>query len=141
MRNKGILVGLAACLPLAVALKAQSPDHQATPRTIVVKLVDRGGAMPYAFDPAVVNVEAGDTVVFTEAANVMHNVHFMKQPPGAKLGSAAVSPYMMKLGDTYTLIVDKRFAAGTYEYVCEPHQLIGMKGTMIVAKREPHIAK
>jgi plastocyanin len=128
-------VGIAALLSLTTALSAQRTDS-AVPHTIVVKLVDRGGTMPYAFDPPVVNAELGDTIRFTEAANVMHNVKFIKEPPGAKLGMAAVSPWLLKLGDTYTLVLDKRFVVGLYNYICEPHQMIGMKGTMIIAKRE-----
>ena len=138
MLNHRLVVGM-ALIALAQTLNAQSPAL-ATPHKVVVKLVDKGGPMPYAFDPAVVNVQPGDTVVFTEAANVLHNVHFMKEPPGAKLGAATVSPWLMKLGDTYTIVLDKRFTAGTYEYVCEPHQMIGMHGTMILAKREAHMS-
>ena len=56
---------------------------------IVVKLVETGKAVPYAFEPAMAVAQRGDTLRFVEAAGVMHNVHFTKQAPGAKLGRAA----------------------------------------------------
>ena len=134
MLNQRLVVGM-ALIALTQTLAAQTPAAT-SPHKVIVKLVDNGGPAPYAFDPPVVNVQPGDTVVFTEAANVLHNVHFMKEPAGAKLGSATVSPWLMKLGDTFTVVLDKRFTAGTYEYVCEPHQMLGMHGTMILAKSE-----
>jgi plastocyanin len=99
---------------------------------VVVKLVLKGGAMPYAFEPANVVAQRGDTLRFMEAAGAIHDVHFTKQARGAKLGAAATSPYLTATGQTYDLVIDARFALGTYEYVCEPHEAIGMKGTLVV---------
>jgi len=102
-----------------------------------VQLVQRNDpAVPFAFEPSVIQVQQGDTVRFAEAANALHNVRFVSQARGAKLGRAAVGPFLAKVGDTYTLVIDDRFAAGKYEYVCEPHQMLGMKGTMIVSERQ-----
>src|SRR5438093_1100944 len=99
MRVTGFAVGMSAVIFSAVELSAQSSQPaQGAAHVVVVRLVDRGGPTPYVFDPPVVNVERGDTVRFTEAANVMHNVRFTKEPRGAKLGAAEASPYLMKVG-------------------------------------------
>ena len=111
------------------------------PHTIVVKLVNKGGAIPYAFEPAITVAQRGDTVRFVEDAGVMHNVHFTKQPPGARLGAAAAGPYLTTKGQTYDVVIDRRFAEGTYEYVCDPHAAIGMIGTLVVKSGEVAAAK
>jgi plastocyanin len=124
-------VSLAALLVLSARANGQNASSPG-PHMIVVRLVEKGGAMPYAFEPAIAVAQRGDTVRFMEAAGVMHNVHFTKQASGAKLGGAATSPYLMTKGQTYDLVIDGRFAEGTYEYVCQPHEAIGMKGTLVV---------
>jgi plastocyanin len=125
-------VSLAALLVFSARANGQSASS-AGPHMLVVKLVEKGGAMPYAFEPAKTVVQRGDTVRFIEAAGVMHNVHFTKQAAGAKLGGAATGPYLTSKGQTYDLVIDARFAEGTYEFVCEPHEAIGMKGTLVVS--------
>jgi Plastocyanin len=107
--------------------------HRA-PQTIVVKLIERpGDKMPFAFEPAAFTVERGDIIEFVQFANTMHNVHFKSQPKGSKLGSAATSPYLIAKGETYRLVIDSRFVAGSYEIVCEPHEMIGMHAMLTVA--------
>jgi plastocyanin len=126
---------LTASLVALFALSASANGQNAAargPHTIVVKLVDKGGAIPYAFEPAIAVAQPGDTVRFIETAGVMHNVHFTKTAPGAKLGAAASGPYLTTKGQTYDVVIDRRFADGTYEYVCDPHAAIGMKGTLVV---------
>lgn len=62
----------------------------------------------------------------------MHNVHFKTAPKGAKLGSAAMSQYLTTKGQSYSLVVDSRFVDGTYEIVCDPHEMIGMHAFLSV---------
>ena len=126
---------MTASLAALVALSASANGQSAAPpgpHMIVVKLVEKGGAMPYAFEPAIAVAQRGDTVRFMEAAGAMHNVRFTKQAPGAKLGAAATGPYLTTKGQTYDVVIDRRFAEGRYEYVCDPHAAIGMKGTLVV---------
>ena len=109
---------------------------QATaPHTIVVKLVEQAGPMPYGFEPANFTAEPGDTIKFVQAASVMHNVHFKTTPKGAKLGSAAVSQYLTTKGQSTSLIIDSRFVDGKYEIVCDPHETIGMHAFLTVQGR------
>jgi len=126
------VIAFAALTPVAAQTSAAPAAH-----VVIVQLVLRNNpTVPFAFEPSVVRVQPGDTVRFTEAANAIHNVRFVSQAPGAKLGGAAVGPYLSKVGETYALVIDSRFAVGKYEYVCEPHQMLGMKGTMIVSERQ-----
>jgi plastocyanin len=124
-------ISLAALLVLSARANGQNVSP-AGPHMLVVKLVDRGGATPYAFEPAITVAQRGDTVRFIETAGVMHNVHFTKQASGAKLGNAATGPYLTTKGQTYDVVIDARFADGKYEFVCEPHEAIGMKGALVV---------
>jgi len=90
--------------------------------------------MPYGFAPDLVTVQRGDTVRFIEDASVMHNVHFTSHPQGAKLGSATSGPYLTSLGQKYDVVIDARFPEGKYEFVCDPHAMLGMHGTLVVVK-------
>jgi plastocyanin len=124
------LAGSVAVAPLA---RAQSGAVvTAAPHSIVITLVERPGAMLFAFEPSTFTAERGDTLRFVQAAATMHNVHFKTQPKGAKLGSAAISPYLVAKGQAYTVVVDSRFTDGTYELVCDPHETIGMHAFLTV---------
>ena len=125
------LLSLAALAALSPRANAQTAAV-AAPHVRVIKLVLTSGPVPYAFEPAITNAQPGDTLRFTEASGALHNVRFTKEAPGANLGAAATTPYLTAKGQTIDMIVDKRFAAGTYEFVCDPHAAIGMKGTLIV---------
>jgi len=126
---------VAASMMFTLPVTAQTPAAVA-PRsghTIVVKLVDRPDqAKRYGFDPAAFTAERGDTIEFVQAANVMHNVHFQKQPLGANLGRAAVSRYLSTKGQTYDIVIDSRFADGSYDIVCDPHSMMGMRAILTV---------
>jgi plastocyanin len=131
-RISSLLVALVVSTPLfAGAALAQTAVHP-TGHLVVVKLVDRGGATPYAFDPAKITVQPGDTLRFLEEAGVVHNVRFKTHPSAAHLGAAATGPYLTTKGQTYDLVIDSRFAPGSYDFVCDPHESMGMRGTLTV---------
>ncbi|HVX38392.1 MAG TPA: plastocyanin/azurin family copper-binding protein [Gemmatimonadaceae bacterium] len=111
---------------------AQQPAAPSGPHTIVINLIEQPGPKPFAFSPAAFTARQGDTLRFVQAANTMHNVHFKSEPSGAKLGGAAISPYLTTKGQAYTLVVDSRFTDGTYQIVCDPHEMIGMHATLTV---------
>lgn len=104
----------------------------AAPHTIVITLIEQPGTHPYAFQPATFTAQHGDTLRFVQGASVMHDVHFTKMPKGAKLGGAATSQYLTAKGQTYVIVVDSRFVAGTYEIVCDPHDMVGMHAFLSV---------
>lgn len=131
-RSSQILITtLAAVVFVAPVARSQSTAH-AAPHMIVVKLVERGGSVPYAFEPANIEAQRGDTIRFLQAADAPHDVRFTKEPSGAKLGSATTGPYLVARGDKYDLIIDARFTDGVYNFVCDPHEMIGMRGSLTV---------
>ena len=125
-----IILAFSACLATATPVAAQATT--ATPHVITIKLIQQPGPKPFAFEPANFTAQRGDTLRFVQASTTMHNVHFTSQPKGAKLGGAAISPYLTTMGQKYTLVVDSRFAEGRYELVCDPHAELGMHGFLTV---------
>lgn len=123
---------LLSSLGCALAFAAPVAAQNAAPHTIVVKLIDQPGPKPFAFEPANFSAHAGDTLRFVQASATMHNVRFKTLPKGAKLGSAATSPYLTSKGQTYSIVVDSRFVDGAYELTCDPHDAIGMHGFLTV---------
>jgi plastocyanin len=109
---------------------AQSPPGQA--HTIVVKIVDKSPT-EFEFEPAQITVEHGDTVRFVQTGYTPHNVEFKSVPAGADLGKQQVGPYLSKKDQTYDVVIDGRFPQGLYGYVCTPHSVLGMKGSITVA--------
>lgn len=128
------LLASSALLLAGVSASGQgAAPAQAHHRAIVVRLVTTaGGITPFAFEPANIVAQPGDTVRFVDGADMMHNVHFTRVPSGAHLGSAAVGPYLTNTGQTYAIVIDSRFAPGRYEFVCDPHATLGMRGTLTV---------
>lgn len=98
-------------LPALVALLLAMPAAQAA--TVQVS------ASGFSFDPPVVNINVGDTVVWTGLEGGYHNVAAedgsFRSPAGA---------------DTYSRTFN---SAGSFDYVCEPHIVYGMTGTVNVS--------
>lgn len=136
------LLSIFSLLLLTVPVRlatAQASDP--TPHTIVVTLAQVAGAKPYAFQPATFSAERGDTLRFVNGADMMHDVHFVAEPPGSHLGSATMGPYISTKGQVYTLVVDSRFTDGTYKLVCDPHAALGMTATLTVVEPTKTAAK
>lgn len=125
-----VAAAVATLIGSAAVASAQAP---AAPHVIIVKLVERGGSVPYAFEPATIAAARGDTIRFLQTADAPHNVRFTKEPSGAKLGSATTGPYLVAKGDKYDLVIDARFTDGLYAFVCDPHESLGMHGSLTVA--------
>ncbi|HEY2165210.1 MAG TPA: plastocyanin/azurin family copper-binding protein [Gemmatimonadaceae bacterium] len=131
-----IVASFSATLGFAPIIFAQTGVSSA-PHTIVVKLIEQAGPVPYGFEPSIFTAEPGDTIKFVQAASVLHNVHFKMTPKGARLGSAAVSQYLTSKGQSTSLVIDSRFVEGRYEIVCDPHEMIGMHAFLTVEGRAP----
>lgn len=135
------MIGTTALLAaVALSVPSQGPGRSQGPATwpspaahvVVVKMVDKGGGT-WNFEPSAVQAQPGDTVRFLQTDIVPHNVQFKSVPKGAKLGpTVMMGAFLMKKGDTYDLVIDARFAPGTYHFVCTPHEMMGMKGTLEV---------
>lgn len=71
----------------------------------------------YRFEPQVIEIEAGDTVTWTNEDNFTHTVQVEGQPD-----------HEVEQGESVSIAFDE---PGTYEYVCTLHRQ-DMDGTVIV---------
>jgi plastocyanin len=103
-----------------------------------VKMI--GDGTTYKFDPANIEIKQGDGVKFIMVSGGPHNVAFIDTPEAAKTQLSAnmqqqmkelTSPMMMTPNETYTISFGN-VPAGTYNYHCEPHAAMGMKGSIKV---------
>ena len=131
-----IVASIAALFASSPAAVAQSTSGK--PHVIVVKLVVKPGSTPYTFEPSNITAVRGDTLRFIDEEAVPHDVHFKSHPGGAKLGSITMGPYLTSKGQTYDVVIDSRFTNGKYEFVCDPHEQLGMRGMLTVG--EPSVA-
>ncbi len=87
------------------------------------------------FSPETLTISRGQTVQWSNKAIMTHTVAFdpskVKDPADVSL-PAGVTPFTsgeVMSGQTWT---HKFTVPGTYHYVCQPHEGLGMKGTIIV---------
>ena len=103
-----------------------------------VKMI--GDGTTYKFDPANITIKQGDGIKWVMVSGGPHNVAFIDTPAAAKSQLSAnmqnqmkelTSPMMMTPNETYTVSF-ANVPAGTYNYHCEPHAAMGMKGSITV---------
>lgn len=119
---------------LTGALFAVPPSDESGPApvTVEVRMVDKSPT-EFVFEPAEVTVRPGDVVRFVQTGVMPHNVEFRAVPEGVELaGDVQMGRYLTRKGETYDLVIDERFGAGKYDYVCTPHSALGMTGTISV---------
>jgi len=111
----------------------QSAQESRPAQTIVVSLKDDGNKM--RFEPAEILAQRGDVIEFIQDGLTLHNVQFIPEnsPAGVDLGDDWNIPYLNEKGEVYRLTVDERFVDGRYEFICTPHQVMGMTGHLVVA--------
>lgn len=132
MRTRSfVLAPLAAA---ALFAPGQAVRPAADPTVVTVKMVDKS-ATEYAFEPSEITVEPGQIVRFVQAGAVPHNVEFKNTPAGSAVDEIRVGPFLLRKGDVYEIRIDSRFPVGTYDYVCTPHEVMGMKGKIFVEGR------
>jgi plastocyanin len=109
-----------------------------TGKTVEVKMI--GDGTTYKFDPANVTIKQGDGIKWIMVSGGPHNVAFIDTPAAAQSQLSAnmpnqmkdlTSPMMMTANETYTVSF-ANVPAGTYNYHCEPHAAMGMKGSITV---------
>ena len=89
-----------------------------------------------SFTPASVTIAVGDTVHWTNPNVITHTVTF--DPAKAATASNVALPAGVAPFDSGDLEEDGSFShtftvKGTYKYVCQYHEAMGMTGTVIVA--------
>jgi len=109
-----------------------------TGKTVEVKMI--GDGTTYKFDPANVTIKQGDGIKWIMVSGGPHNVAFIDTPAAAQAQLSAnmpqqmkelTSPMMMTPNETY-IVSFANVPAGTYNYHCEPHAAMGMKGSITV---------
>ena len=99
-----------------------------------------GDGQTYKFDPANVTIKPGDGVRWTMVSGGPHNVAFQNVPAAARTQLSAnmpnqlkdlTSPMLMNANENYTVSF-ANVASGEYNYVCEPHAAMNMRGKITV---------
>ncbi|MEO5808483.1 MAG: pseudoazurin [Sphingomicrobium sp.] len=114
MRKFTLFAGAAAAI--ALASPAAAADH-------VVKMLNKGSAGMFVFEPALVKIAPGDTVTFIPV-DKMHNVESI----AGMIPDGAV-PFKGKMSQPLKVAFSK---PGLYGYKCLPHYGMGMVGMVIV---------
>jgi plastocyanin len=97
-----------------------------------VKMVTTQGGAAGEFQPKTITVKKGDVIRWTMAdGSAVHNVSFTSAQgnPGG-FTPPADSPMYTQAGQSYEVKVD--WNPGTYNYVCVPHSMMGMTGSVTV---------
>ncbi len=92
---------------------------------VEVRMLNKGAEGLMVFEPALVKVEAGDTVKFV-ASDKSHNAESIKNmlPEGA-------APFAGKMNEDVAVTFDK---PGVYGVKCMPHYAMGMVALVVVGK-------
>ena len=117
-------------LLLVVALV---PAASAENHTVIVTQADDSSS--YFFDPEVLTVNIGDTVEFVWG-NGSHNVAQVSDSESKTYGSGFYSG-VPEVGGNWVLPAEYTMQDGTLYYVCQPHALMGMSGSIIVGTGTP----
>jgi plastocyanin len=81
------------------------------------------------FSPNKIEAKVGDVLRFKLVTGV-HNVDFLPDSNPGKKGLPPVSPFLQLPGQTQDFLLN--FGTGTFYFQCDPHALLGMKGTLVV---------
>ncbi|HLL82961.1 MAG TPA: plastocyanin/azurin family copper-binding protein, partial [Longimicrobium sp.] len=94
-----------------------------------VRMTTTQGGASGTFEPANLTVKKGDVIRYVSEGNAVHNVSFPADQNPGKSNLPGAGPFKAN-GETYELQV--AMDAGTYNYQCDPHAAMGMKGTLTV---------
>jgi plastocyanin len=125
----GLMVIAAAC---GTGDAAQTAGGKAVPTvepTGVVHEVAMRSVGGEVFGPAELTVQRGDVVRFVLESGV-HNVSFPADQNLAGVRLPEASPFLQIPGQTHDILID--LPAGEYHYICDPHAMLGMVGTLTV---------
>jgi plastocyanin len=121
----------AAAAPAAAPAVAPAATPAAQGNVVEVHMVTSPDGASGHFEPANVTVKKGDTVRFITDGKTVHNVSF---PPADNPGKSNLPPspgtYLTTPNQNYDVVVN--MDPGTYNFQCDPHMGMGMKGTLTV---------
>jgi plastocyanin len=110
---------------------APSGTAAATGDTITIRMVTTQNGASGQFEPAQVTAKPGDVLHFVADGGAAHNVSWPAADNAGKAGLPAPSPYVTAAGQAVDEVVS--MAPGTYNFQCDPHAAMGMKGTLTVS--------
>jgi pseudoazurin len=133
MRTLTFALALAGALLLGGATAQEG-------EVVEIRMVSEGGA--FYFDPIGVRVEPGTTLRFV-ASTAGHNAVAYAEANGLpqripEEAEAWASPILTELGATFDVVVTEE---GVYDYVCTPHEALGMVGRVVVGDPEAFPAR
>ena len=130
---RSVALGLTLAAGLFYVLPAQPTSANPEPTVHEVKMVDIS-ATEFKFEPADITVKRGDIVRWVQTTAMPHNVEFRAGPDGAvPTVENPIGPFMSTPDETYEVVIDGAFQAGTTKYVCTPHEFMGMVGSITVS--------
>lgn len=129
--------------PSQLRSQTQRPPTPATGVVHEVRML-RTADQRYVFAPQTLTIRDGDRVRWIVESGIPHNVAFYPEsiPAGAaqmlaeamaadgQVGPLA-GPILTEPGQTFEILF-AGVPAGRYRYVCLPHEVTGMKGTLVV---------
>lgn len=142
------LAAIIILLPGALPSEARGQEREGDGGQVVrIEMVD------FAFEPAEVKVQRGDTLRFVQMTNTPHNVEFRDVPAGSvfaepgqyssngtgsstKAAPPRMGPFLLTRGEVYEVVIDEHFVEGVFYYVCTPHVPMGMTGRIVVEAGE-----
>ncbi len=112
-------------VPLALVLSLLAASAAAGER-VEVKMLNYDRDDPsrvMVYEPEIVRIEPGDTVVWVSVDD-LHNTQSVDGmiPDGAE-------PWASPLSEDFEMTFE---VEGTYGYICQPHQMLGMAGLVLV---------
>jgi plastocyanin len=120
----------AAAAPAAPAA-APAVAPAAAGNVVEVRMVTSADGASGTFEPANVTVKKGDTLRFITDGKTVHNASFQPaENPGKSNLPPSPGPYLTTPNQSYDVVVN--MDPGTYNFVCDPHATMGMKGTLTV---------
>lgn len=123
--------GVASFAAAAAGAAQAAPAPAAGPKTWPCKI----DARTSRFVPALLTIKAGDSVEWTNPSFVLHSIDF--DPKLSKIAGAVALPAGVTPFASGDLEQDQTFKhqftqKGTYKYVCQYHEDMGMLGTLVV---------
>ena len=100
-----------------------------TKEYIIKASTDYDAKKQHFYSPDRLTIQPGDTVIFENAQDEMHDVMFASVPKA--LNEIIMSQTMEKQGEKFSYTFN---VPGTYKYHCHPHEELGMTGILIVGK-------
>ncbi|MWG33173.1 cupredoxin domain-containing protein [Halomarina oriensis] len=112
-------------------------DLRSDPTVRAIDIPDYDGPAPYVFTPAILWVERGATVTWsveggTHAIAAYHpDVYRTRRIPEA---AASFDSDVLEPGDSFEHTFE---VPGVYNYLCQPHEMNGMVGLVVVEEARP----